>query len=152
MADLGVRIGGSDFLNAQPPAGFGIKMYYHEASGRTRGEIVFDAAKQGPPGCAHGGAIATVLDEAMGAAAWFNGHSALAVNLNINLKYGVPLETPLEVSGWIEKIDGRKVFGAAELYLPDGRVAASSTGLFIRVEFTGMTNEHNPFRPREQKE
>ena len=149
MAERGVRIGGSDFLNAQPPGGFGIKMYYHEPSGRTRGEIVFDLSKQGPPGCAHGGAVATVLDEAMGAAAWFNGHPVLAVNLNINLKHGAPLETELEVTGWIERIEGRKVYAAAELLLPDGRVAASSTGLFLRVAFEGMTAEHNPFRPIE---
>ncbi|MBK8138523.1 MAG: PaaI family thioesterase [Chloroflexi bacterium] len=95
--------------------------------------------------------MATVLDEAMGAVAWFNGHSALAVNLNVNLRHGVPLETPLSVTGWIEKVDGRKVHTAAELYLPDGRVAASSTGLFISVEFSGMTQENNPFRPLKEQ-
>ena len=151
MAETGVRIGGSDFLNAEPPSGFGIKMYYHEESGRTRGEIVFDAAKQGPPGCAHGGAVATVLDEAQGAVAWFNGHSALAVNINVNLRHGVPLETPLSATGWLQKVDGSKVHAAAELYLPDGRVAASSTGLFISVEFSGMTQENNPFRPLKEQ-
>ncbi|MBK8138548.1 MAG: PaaI family thioesterase [Chloroflexi bacterium] len=108
MAETGVRIGGSDFLNAEPPSGFGIKMYYHEESGRTRGEIVFDAAKQGPPGCAHGGAVATVLDEAMGAVAWFNGHSALAVNLNVNLRHGVPSKRRSALPAGSRRLTGAK--------------------------------------------
>jgi acyl-coenzyme A thioesterase PaaI-like protein len=148
MSELGVRIGGSPFVNGPQPGGFGIRMYYNEESKRTRGVIVFDATKMGPPGCAHGGAIATILDEAMGAAAWFNGHPVLAVNLNVDLKYSVPLETEIEVTGWIERIDGRKAYLAAEMYLPDGRVAARSTGLFLKVNaFEGMTEADNPFRP-----
>ena len=148
MSDLGVRIGGSPFVNGPQPGGFGIKMYYNEASKRTRGVIVFDVTKMGPPGCAHGGAIATILDEAMGAAAWFNGHPVLAVNLNVDLKYSVPLETEIEVTGWIERIDGRKAYLAAEMYLPDGQVAARSTCLFLKVSgFEGMTEADNPFRP-----
>ena len=105
---IGRAIGGSPFVNGPQPGGFGIKMYYNEESRRTRGVIVFDATKMGPPGCAHGGAIATVLDEAMGAAAWFNGHPVLAVNLNVDLKHSVPLDTEIEVTGWIERIEGRK--------------------------------------------
>lgn len=146
--DKGVRIGGSRYLNAAPPDGFGIRMYYNATTQRTHGDIEFDAAKEGPPNCAHGGAVTTVLDEAMGAAAWFNGYAVLAVNLNVNLKLPTPLETPLTVTGWIDRVEGRKVYAAAELLLPDGRVTASSTGLFL-VAFEGLTPENNPFRPIE---
>ena len=36
---------------------------------------------EGPPGHAHGGSMAAVLDEAMGAAAWMEGHLVVAVRL-----------------------------------------------------------------------
>lgn len=146
MTDNGVRIGGSPFVNGPQPGGFGVRMHYHEASARTRGLVTFDASKMGPPGHAHGGAIAAVLDEAMGAAAWYNGLPVLAVNLNVDLKHSVPLEVEVVASGWIDRVDGRKVYLAGELTLPDGRVAARSTGLFLQVEFPDA-GAPNPFRP-----
>jgi acyl-coenzyme A thioesterase PaaI-like protein len=146
MTELGVRIGGSPYVNGPQPGGFGVRMHYHEGSGQTRGLVIFDAAKMGPPGHAHGGAIATVLDEAMGASAWYNGLPVLAVNLNVDLKHSVPLDTEVVVSGWIERVEGRKVYLAGALTLPDGRVAARSTGLFLQVEFPDA-EAPNPFRP-----
>lgn len=141
-----VRIGGSDFLQGAQPGGFGVKTYYLPDQQRIRMEVNFDASKQGPPGHAHGGAVTTILDEAMGAAAWYIDHPVLAVNLTVNLKASAPLNVDLVAFGWIERTEGRKVFTAAELVLPDGSVAANSTGVFVRVDALAASFDH-PFKP-----
>jgi acyl-coenzyme A thioesterase PaaI-like protein len=69
----------------------------------------------------------------MGAAAWTLGHKVLAANLNINYHKPVPLNTSLIVHGWVESHEGRKVFTAGEIILPDGSVSTSGTGLFIEA-------------------
>ncbi len=144
--DIGVRVGGSTYVQGDPPGGFGLRMYYNPQTGHTTGKLVFDASKTGPPGHAHGGAVVTVLDEAMGAAAWAADLPVLAVNLNVDLRISVPIGVEVTVIGRVLQVDGRKVYTAAELILPDGRVAATSRGLFLTVELSGELTD-NPFRP-----
>ncbi|RIK20081.1 MAG: hypothetical protein DCC53_11630 [Chloroflexi bacterium] len=121
-------------------------MYFNAETGRTTGKLVFDPSKMGPPGHAHGGAVVTVLDEAMGAAAWASNLTVLAVNLNADLRISVPIGVEITVVGHVERIEGRKVYTAASLILPDGRVAATSRGLFLTVDLPGDMTD-NPFRP-----
>lgn len=144
--DIGVRVGGSPLVQGDPPGGFGLCMYFNAEAGRTTGKLVFDPSKMGPPGHAHGGAVVTVLDEAMGAAAWASNLTVLAVNLNADLRISVPIGVEITVVGHVERIEGRKVYTAASLILPDGRVAATSRGLFLTVDLPGDMTD-NPFRP-----
>lgn len=122
--------GGSRFIRGEQPGGFGAKMMWDPA-GTMIAHITTDLSKEGPPGHVHGGALATMLDEVMGAAAWASGYKVLAANLNINFKLPVPLSVPLVVRGWVDRQEGRKVFALSELLLPDGKVATSGSGLFI---------------------
>ncbi|MFZ2879140.1 MAG: hotdog domain-containing protein, partial [Phototrophicaceae bacterium] len=85
-------------------------------------------------------------DEAMGAAAWASNLTVLAVNLNADLRISVPIGVEITVVGHVERIEGRKVYTAASLILPDGRVAATSRGLFLTVDLPGDMTD-NPFRP-----
>ena len=94
-------------------------------------EFSFTIAQQGPPGHAHGGASAAVLDEAMGCVCWQTGYEVLVANLNVNYHLPVPLEQRLKVTSWVDKINGRKVYSKSKLVLPSGKTAVSATGLFI---------------------
>ncbi len=105
-------------------------------------EFEFDEAQQGPPGHAHGGASAAVIDEAMGAVVWQSGLQALLANLNLDYRLPVPLHTPLRAEAELQKLEGRKAFARGRILVGD-RVAVEGTGLFVHIPtFFG---DHNQF-------
>jgi uncharacterized protein (TIGR00369 family) len=88
---------------------------------------------QGPPGHAHGGIIATLLDEAMSKANRHRNLTAMTRHMSIDYLRPVPLESPLLLEGWSKSESGRKHRCSAELRSPDGTVLAAATGIFIEV-------------------
>lgn len=136
-------IGGTDFITAPEPQGFGMR-FYADGEGNVSGKITLRQDKQGPPGHAHGGALIALLDEAMGAAAWNMGYRVVAVNLNFNLKRAVPLHTEITIRGKVESREDRKVFTSGQVILPDGTVAVDCTGLFLEAP-AYVGGDFNPF-------
>ncbi|NOK86179.1 MAG: Acyl-coenzyme A thioesterase PaaI, contains HGG motif [Chloroflexi bacterium AL-W] len=139
-------IGGTQFMTAQPPHGFGIR-FYIQPDGSLAGQLTLDEAKEGPPQHVHGGALIAMLDEAMGACAWQHGYRVVAVNLQFDLKRAVPLNTEIIVRGWVEAKEGRKVWTLGEVLLPGGIVAVSAHGLFLEApEYVGKPGDYDPFQ------
>jgi len=91
----------------------------------------FGARAEGPPAHAHGGAIAAVLDEAMGGACWMHGHRVLAGRIGVTFLRPVPLGTDATVEAWIDLVDGRKISARARLLGKGGTTLAESEGVFI---------------------
>ena len=87
--------------------------------------------QQGPPGHAHGGASASLLDEAMGLCVWAAGYRVLAVNININYKRMVPLGEPIIIRGRVDDVSGRTIRTTGEITLQDGTVAVTGTGIYV---------------------
>ena len=85
----------------------------------------------GPPGHVHGGAMAAVLDEAMGAACWMNGHSVVAAQISIAFVGMLPIGTETTVEAWIDKVDGRKIHLRANMKNPSGQIVTEGQGLFV---------------------
>ncbi len=117
-------------------AGLRLKFFVDE-NNRVLCRINLAAQFQGPPGHAHGGIIATLLDEAMSKA---NRHRAIvAMTRHISVDYlrPVPLETDIILEGWSEtdanSAAGRKHRCSAELRNADGDILASAKGIFIQV-------------------
>lgn len=111
--------------------------------------VWFGPAAEGPPDSVHGGAIAAVLDEAMGAACWANGHPVVAARITINFRHLVPLGFSGRAEAWISHIDRRKISVAARLTDAGGRVFAEGEGLFVTVipeqlRATGRRRDHGP--------
>ena len=100
----------------------------------TAGEI-----HQGYPGRLHGGLATGILDETMGRAV--NSGNAegepttwgVAVELSTRFRQPVPLGVELTARGRIGTRRRRLFEGSGEIYLPDGSVAVSATGRFIRL-------------------
>ena len=92
---------------------------------------------QGPPGHAHGGIIATLLDEAMSKANRRRNITAMTRHMSIDYLRPVPLESDLVIEGWSEKdaasASGRKHQCSAELRDASGTVLASATGIFVEI-------------------
>lgn len=116
----------------QNTRGIGVTWYTKE-DGSIFTEIILTNAQQGPPGIAHGGASAALLDEAMGAAVWRAGFRAAAVNLNTNYIKPVPLEVKVRVAGVFIEKKGKHIFAQGEIRLPDGTVAVKGKGIYVEA-------------------
>ena len=112
------------------PHGIGLTLYVDD-NGVMTAEFTLNDAQQGPPGHAHGGASAAILDEAMGLVAWAAGLKVAAVNLEINYHKPLPLHQPLTLEARVTEQDENKAFSTGEIYLPDGTVAVSGRGIYV---------------------
>jgi len=105
--------------------------WYVDDDGVMSSEFTLNQAQQGPPGHAHGGASAAILDEAMGLVVWAAGHKVAAVNLEINYHKPLPLNQPLVLEARITQMDERKIFSAGEIKLADSTIAVSGRGIYV---------------------
>lgn len=118
--------------------GMKLKFFIDEERQRTWCEFKLSRRYQGPPGHAHGGIIATILDEAMGKVNKLRHVIALTKSMEIVYMKPVPLGQKLVVEGHEQKVEGRKHTNVAEIRTQEGEVLARSTGLFIAVDLTKM--------------
>ncbi len=88
----------------------------------------------GPPGHAHGGIIATILDEAMGKMNKLRKVVALTREMRVEYIRPVPLGRRLTVTSREQKVEGREHTNVAEITDEEGRVLARSTGVFVAVD------------------
>lgn len=97
-------------------------------------EVVADctltAAHSGPPGRAHGGVVATLLDHALGLAASAAGVPGFTAGLDVRYRAATPYDVPLEIRARWTHSEGRKSFATGEI-LAAGRVTAEATAVFI---------------------
>lgn len=90
-------------------------------------------AHQGAPGLIHGGVLAAVFDEALGALNWLLMHPAVTASLHVNFRKPVRVGERVSIEARIDGVAGRKVTCSGEGFLGDGTVVATATGLFVQV-------------------
>jgi uncharacterized protein (TIGR00369 family) len=115
---------------------FGLQMELEpDGDGRVAGRFFVKQDHQGPPGYAHGGVIATALDEAMALLVHGEGIHALTRRLEVDLLGPVPIGTFAEVAAWVESRSEGRLSLAAELRGADdgGRTLARATGRFVEI-------------------
>lgn len=90
---------------------------------------------QGYPGRLHGGIASTLLDEAIGRAINLSDPNAwgVTVELNVRFKRPVPLDGDVTAVARITSDSGRLFEGSGEIVLPDGTVAVTATGKYLRL-------------------
>ena len=112
-----------------------LRYFRHDPDRSLRAKVLFGRGTQGPPGHAHGGSMAAVLDEAMGGAAWMQGDPVVAAELTIRFKTMLPLGARCVVEAWVSGVAGRKVSVAGRLTRSDGdTVYAEGEALFITLD------------------
>jgi uncharacterized protein (TIGR00369 family) len=105
--------------------------WFVDDDGILTSEFTLNEAQQGPPGHAHGGASAAILDEAMGLVVWAAGHKVAAVNLEINYHKPLPLNQLLTLKAHITQMDKRKIFSIGEIILANSTIAVSGRGVYV---------------------
>jgi acyl-coenzyme A thioesterase PaaI-like protein len=124
--------GSRSFVSGHPDEGRLRVAYYRLPDSPTLyGRVWFGPETQGPPGHAHGGSMAAVLDEAAGGAAWLAGHQILIARLTTDFRQVMPLGTDARLEAWVEGVDGRKVTTRARLLDADGRPYAEAEALCV---------------------
>ena len=89
------------------------------------------AAHGGPPGKAHGGIVAGLLDEALGVAAMVAGGAGLTAGLDVRYRAATPYGVPLTITARLTGREGRKGFATGEIRAGD-TVTAEATAVFVR--------------------
>ena len=116
------------------PDGMRLQFLFDEGHHRVWCRFKLPRKYQGPPGHAHGGIIATILDEAMGKVNKLRSVVGLTSSMAIEFVRPVPLGKTLVVEGTEQEVQGRRHFNAAEVRTEDGQVLARSQGVFIVVD------------------
>ena len=113
----------------------GLDMTVHRDGDRVRARFVFGAADEGPPQRAHGGMVALAFDDALGFV--LNMHQIIAYTgrLSISYRAGSPLGTPLVITAWLDRREGRKLFIESELRedAPDADLIATCSAIFVEM-------------------
>jgi acyl-coenzyme A thioesterase PaaI-like protein len=108
--------------------------------------VWFGPGSEGPPGVAHGGAVAAALDDVMGAGVWLAGYPAVAARIVVDFRDMVPLGLDAVIETRIEGTEGRKV--TIRAWLTDGEIVfAESEGLFVVLgpeQLAEMSSRHQP--------
>lgn len=102
--------------------------------GTVSSKVKLASRFEGPPRHAHGGIIATLLDEAMSKANRARGAIAMTRSMEIEYLRPVPLHRPLHLEGVVAQIEGRKHWCEATLRDEQGRDLARCKGLFIALD------------------
>jgi len=113
------------------PASLGLRM--RPDGDGAAGEVTFGAQHEGAPGFAHGGAVATALDDALGMLLRRLRRAAVTRRLEVDYERPCFVGRRYDVTATCERIDGRKLWVVAELCEAE-QVVARARGLFISVD------------------
>jgi acyl-coenzyme A thioesterase PaaI-like protein len=100
--------------------------------GSVTGDAIFTELYEGPPGHCHGGFIAAAFDEVLGMAQSLTGRPGMTGKLQITYRAPTPLHTPIHFVGWVEKVEGRKIFTKGTAHNGE-TLCAESEGLFLSM-------------------
>jgi acyl-coenzyme A thioesterase PaaI-like protein len=127
---------------------FGLHARFYETN---RNEVVAlitpSEQHQGYPGRMHGGIASAILDETIMRSVSHGKDDQLwgvTLELKTTFRKPVPVGQELKVLGRVTFEGNRSFEGTGEIILPDGEVAVSATGKYLKVKIDNMAEELNP--------
>jgi len=123
-------------LGCGPDAPEGYHLQVRREGEEVVTDHVFGDRHSGAPGIAHGGAVATVVDDVLGFLLYVAKAPGVTRRLEVDYLKPVLTGVPYSVRGRIDRRDGRKLWVACEGTGPDQVVAFRAVGLFVVVDLT----------------
>jgi len=114
----------------------------------VNGTVTFGNAFEGAPGCAHGGFVAAVFDEALGLACVFSGRPGMTGEITIRYRRPTPIHVPLRIEARFDRQEGRKIYNSGRLFAGD-QLVAESHGVFISISREKFAELRSAQRDRE---
>ena len=113
----------------------GMKLTFEQDNAKRKivGRFILGEAYQGGGGMAHGGIIATLLDEAMGKVCRFREVRAVTAELTVQYLKPVKVDEEIIVEGFETEQKGRNLFLAGEIRNNAGAVLARGSGRFVVI-------------------
>ena len=121
-------------LGCGPDAPEGYHLQVRRDGDEMVAEHVFEERHSGAPGIAHGGAVATVVDDLLGYLLYVVKAPGVTRRLEVDYLKPVLTGVPYVVRGRLDRRDGRKLWVSCACTDPDGVVAFRATGLFVVVD------------------
>lgn len=103
------------FVPSEPDGRLCLRCYVRESDRVIVAKAWFGPGAEGPPGHAHGGSQAAVMDHVLGAAAWAAGYPCFTASLTHDYRRPLPLDSVALAEAWVEEVAGRKVKMAGRL-------------------------------------
>ena len=124
---------------------FGLRAKFYETENNELVAIINPSDKhQGYPGRMHGGIAATILDEIIARSISTGKEEQLwGVTLELKTKFRkpVPLGEELKVVGRVTSEGTRSFEGTGEILLPNGEIAVSAEGKYIKLTADKISND-----------
>lgn len=132
----------ADFIERQMVSGWGNPFappspLIEAGDGKAYGRVHLTAIYQGPPGRVHGGYVSVLLDHIVGSAcASVLPNPYFTRVLTVDFLHAVPLNTDLELFGWLDELDGRKAWVVGEVRHGD-EILARGRALMVHPRGAG---------------
>jgi acyl-coenzyme A thioesterase PaaI-like protein len=124
---------------------FGLHAKFYETNAKELVALISPSEQhQGYPGRMHGGIAATILDETI-ARSICNGKNeqiwGVTMELKTKFRKPIPLGQELKIVGRVTREGTRTFEGTAEIILPNGDIAVSAEGKYIKATIDRITND-----------
>lgn len=102
--------------------------FYDDGVDTVKSSMTLDSRFEGYPGIAHGGILASILDEVVGRVAMVADHHRFMMTVIMKVQYRnpVPINTPLVAIGNAVRLKGRIGKAEGRIYLPDGSIGCEA--------------------------
>ena len=133
---MAVPADGETFLDSlyRPISGsgnpFSVPMVMKRHGDCVESTVTLEAGFEGAPGRSHGGFVSAIFDDLFGSLPMLQSKIAFTASLTVNYLAPSPVFEPVTYRGWIDRVEGKKMFVAGHAHHDDTMVS-SATGLFI---------------------
>lgn len=104
------------------------------------GEVVMGRRFEGPPHGVHGGFVAALFDEALGATQGLVRSTGMTAVLKVRYRRVTPIGRPLHIHAWVHEQRGRRLIARATCE-SEGKLTADAEGIFIGVDFDAVDRD-----------
>lgn len=120
-------------LGCGPDNSHGFHLQVRREGDDVVAEHAFAEHHSGAPGIAHGGAVATVVDDVLGFVLFVVRIAGVTRHLEVDYLKPVLIGVPYVIRARVESRDGRKLWLSCACTAPDGTVTFTAKALFLEV-------------------
>jgi uncharacterized protein (TIGR00369 family) len=112
----------------------GLHLDLHLGDRRSWTQLILDPRFEGWAGIAHGGIIATILDEVMAWALVAEENWGVTARMKVDYRRPILVGTPIRGEGWIVRSRRRLVDTAGRIVDADGNILASAEAVYVAAD------------------
>ena len=109
-------------------------MVLHIGERRSWSELTLDSRFEGWADVAHGGIVATILDEVMAWSLVAEDNWGVTARMSIDYRRPIPIGRQIRAEGWIVRNRRRLVETAGRIVTGDGTELATAEGLYVAAD------------------